>query len=406
MNSFVRLLGVTFLLLLISCSVSGQSDKPKVLALSDISTGADIFFEQYSSENYSSVAVVAHAGSVLQNGQHLVDKMKASAWPIAFVYAPEHGFRSKADAGTQILDGRDEKTGLPVKSLYGKNKKPQTQDIQDLDAIIFDLQDVGVRFYTYLSTLKYVLEAAAQSGIPVIVLDRPNPNGFYVDGPVLDTAFQSFVGALPVPIVHGMTLGEIAQMIIGESWIPMADSLKLTVVPCRGYSHKDTFMPSVPPSPNLPTLRSVLLYPHICFFEATTCSIGRGTEQPFEVIAHPTWTSYDFSVVPVPRAGARNPKHLNSRCFGINLRNISVDSLHSQREINWSWWVKAAEEFLGPEEWIDRPEFLHLLMGTDNWDILLNSNGIIRWKRSYASQLETFKNKRSKYLLYEDFGTH
>ncbi len=399
--SFVPLLSAVSVWFLGVTVLAAQSQVSVVLTLADVTPGADLLFEQYRSDDFSSVAVVAHAGSVLQNGEHLIDQMKAQNWPITFVYAPEHGFRSKADAGAHISDGKDEKTGLPVKSLYGKNRRPDVQDIQGLDAIIFDLQDVGVRFYTYLSTLKFVLEAAAQEGIPVIVLDRPNPNGFYVDGPILDTTFQSFVGALAVPIVHGMTLGEMAQMIVGENWIAEAEHLDLTIISCKGYTHNNTFVPSVPPSPNLPTLRSILLYPHICYFEATSCSVGRGTEQPFEVIAHPQWNSYDFSIVPVSSAGASSPKHQDKRCFGINLNTISIASLLERDEINWSWLVEAGKEFDTIEEWINRPEFLNLLMGTDNWDLLMNPQGIQEWRKSYAQELHAFKEKRSQYLLYD-----
>jgi uncharacterized protein YbbC (DUF1343 family) len=398
---FLELSFTFFFLALIFPLSQSHAQGEQVLTIADVEPGADIFLDTYTPDSFSSVAVIAHAGSKLQNGNHLIDEMIAQNWPISFVYAPEHGFRSKADAGAQVFDGKDQKTGLLVKSLYGKNKRPASADIRELDVLIFDLQDVGVRFYTYLSTLKYVLEAAALNDIPVIILDRPNPNGFYVDGPVLDTAFRSFVGALTVPIVHGMTLGEMASMIVGEHWIPQAQNVKLTVVKCRGYMHNKTYSPPVPPSPNLPTLRSILLYPHLCYFEATSCSVGRGTAQPFEVIAHPQWTSYDFSITPISRAGASKPKHQNTSCYGINLSQVPITELLAQTEINWSWWFDAGLAFNNQGDWIDRPAFLNLLMGTDQWQNMWGPNGMENWKQSYADPLEAFKGKRLRYLLYD-----
>jgi len=379
----------------------GQSEVAQVMTIQDVKPGADIFLKNYRPEDFSSIAVVAHAGSTLQGGGHLIDEMVARNWPIKFVYAPEHGFRSDADAGAHISDGRDHKSGLLVKSLYGDNRRPDPNDIKSLDAIVFDLQDVGVRFYTYLSTLKYVLDAASMQGVPVYILDRPNPNGFYVDGPVLDTAFRSFVGIIPVPIVHGMTLGEMALLIAGEQWIGQADNLDLTIIPCEGYDRDKTYFPPVPPSPNLPNIRSILLYPHICYFEATSCSVGRGTEQPFELVAHPNWTSYEYAITPVSGPGATAPKHQNTVCYGWNLNSISLDSLTSRSEIDWSWWLSAGREFDRWQDWIDRPEFLNLLLGTDQWKMMFEPNGMEKWKQSYQKELSAFGSVRAQYLLYD-----
>ncbi len=378
----------------------GQSTETQVTTISDVKPGADVFLSTFRPNDFSSIAVVAHAGSTLQRGGHLIDEMVARNWPIKFVYAPEHGFRSDADAGAHIYDGRDHKSGLLVKSLYGKNRRPDPEDIKSLDAIVFDLQDVGVRFYTYLSTLKYVLDAAALQGVPVYILDRPNPNGFYVDGPVLDTAFRSFVGIIPVPIVHGMTLGEMARLMVGEGWIEKSSNFDLTIIPCEGYTRKNTYLPPVPPSPNLPNIRSILLYPHICYFEATTCSVGRGTDQPFELIAHPEWTSFDYTITPVSGPGASAPKHQNTVCYGWNLNSISVDSLTNQSEIDWSWLLSAGREFDHWQDWIDRPEFLNLLLGTDQWKMMFEPNGMNKWKQSYQKELAEFKEMRTQYLLY------
>ncbi len=399
-RNVLRMISILYFFIL-ALNSFGQSTDDGVLTIQDVKPGADVFLETISPEDFSSVAVVAHAGSTLQGGGHLIDEMMAKDWPIEFVYAPEHGFRSQADAGAHISDGKDQKTGLLVKSLYGKNRRPDPEDIRSLDAIVFDLQDVGVRFYTYLSTLKYVLEAAAKEGIPVYVLDRPNPNGFYVDGPVLDTAFRSFVGIIPVPIVHGMTLGEMALLIAGEQWIGQADNLDLKIISCEGYDREKTYFPPVSPSPNLPNIRSILLYPHICYFEATSCSVGRGTEQPFELIAHPNWTSYDYAITPVSGPGASAPKHQNTVCYGWNLNSISLDILTSRTEIDWSWWMAAGREFDRWQDWIDRPEFLNLLLGSDQWKMMFEPGGMQKWKQSYQEELSAFKSVRAQYLLYD-----
>ncbi|NBB89492.1 MAG: DUF1343 domain-containing protein [Bacteroidetes bacterium] len=368
--------------------------------IEEVAPGADSFLKIYKPGNFSSIAVVAHAGSVLQNGNHLVDEMLDRGFPIQFVYAPEHGFRSREDAGAKIADGRDAKTGLPVKSLYGQNRKPKAEDIAGLDAIIFDLQDVGTRFYTYLSTLKYLLEACAEEGIPIIVLDRPNPNGFYVDGPVLDTSFQSFVGIIPIPIVHGMTLGELASLMAGER-IANPAKLDLRVIPCDGYERSKTYMPPVPPSPNLPTIRSILLYPHLCYFEATSCTIGRGTNQPFELVAHPKWKKHPFQITPLPGPGATAPKHQGKTCYGKNLNSIPLDSLLARSNIDWSHLLDAHREFEKVEDWVDRPEFMNLLMGTDQWKMMFKTNGLQKWIKSYESELQSFLSLRERYLIYD-----
>jgi len=264
------------------------------------------------------------------------------------------------------------------------------------------LQDVGVRFYTYLSTLYYVLDVAAECGVPVIVLDRPNPNGFYVDGPILDTVFSSFVGALPVPVVHGMTLGEMAQMIVGERWVQPSGAFNLQVVPCRGYRKRDTYTPAVPPSPNLPNLRSILLYPSLCFFEATSCSIGRGTNQQFQIVAHPDWQlSYDYYVRPEPKHGAKSPKHQDRRCYGVDLSQLSEEDLLQRQSLDWSLLTEAAAHFTN-DRWIDRPEFMNLLMGTDSWHQLFSSFSTRDWRDSYEEDLKVFLNKREKYLIYDE----
>jgi len=247
--------------------------------------------------NGKKIAVVGNQTSMVGK-QHLVDTLLALKLNVIKVFAPEHGFRGDIDAGEKVHTVTDEKTGLPIISLYGTNKKPQKEQLEDVDIVIYDIQDVGVRFYTYISTLHYVMEACAENGKQLVVLDRPNPNGHYVDGPVREPEFRSFIGMHPVPIVYGMTIGEYAMMINGEGWLDDKMKCKLWVIPCRNYTHKSRYVLPVPPSPNLRSELSITLYPSLCLFEATTVSVGRGTSQPFEVFGHPKFPIGNFSFVP------------------------------------------------------------------------------------------------------------
>ena len=271
------------------------------------------------------IAVVANQTSVIKNKKngytHLVDSLVNSNINIQKVFAPEHGFRGKADAGEEIKDGVDTKTGLPIISLYGKNKKPSKEQLKGINAVVFDIQDVGARFYTYISTLHYVMEACAESGIPVIVLDRPNPNGHYIDGPVLEPEHKSFVGMHPVPIVYGMTIGEYAKMINGEKWLANGIKAKLTVIPLKNYTHQSEYSLPIKPSPNLPNDVSINLYPSLCFFEGTNVSAGRGTDMQFQVYGSPFLNDKNpFSYTPSPNEGAKYPKHAYMICYGEDLR--------------------------------------------------------------------------------------
>uniref|UniRef100_UPI00359423E3 exo-beta-N-acetylmuramidase NamZ family protein n=1 Tax=Persicitalea sp. TaxID=3100273 RepID=UPI00359423E3 len=253
------------------------------------------------------VGLVVNHTTLFSNGTHLADSLLALGVNIQTIFAPEHGFRGQADAGATIKDGKDAKTGLPIVSLYGKNKKPSVEQLKDIDVMIFDIQDVGVRYYTYPSTMHYVLEACAENGKPCLVLDRPNPNGNYVDGPVLDPKFKSFVGMNPVPVVHGLTSAELALMINGEGWLEGKKSCDLTVIPCTGYNHRMVYELPVKPSPNLPNLQSIRLYPSICLFEPTIVSVGRGTDTQFQVIGAPNKVYGPYEFTPVDKPGAQNP---------------------------------------------------------------------------------------------------
>ena len=263
------------------------------------------------------IAVVGNQTSVVK-GVHLVDTLLSLNLNVVKVFSPEHGFRGEIDAGEKIDHSIDEKTCLPLYSLYGNNKKPSASQLEDVDIVIYDIQDVGVRFYTFISTLHYVMQACAENKKQVLVLDRPNPNGHYVDGPVLDPAYKSFVGMHPVPIVYGMTIGEYAMMVNGEGWLGSA-SCNLWIIPCKNYTHKTKYSLTVSPSPNLKSDAAISLYPSLCFFEATTVSVGRGTGKPFEVFGHPKFLSGNFSFQPESQLGAKNPLYVNRICNGFDL---------------------------------------------------------------------------------------
>ena len=350
--------------------------------------------------NKKKVGLIVNQTSIVGE-EHLVDTLLALGVYIKTIFAPEHGFRGTADAGAHINDSVDAKTGIPIISIYGDKKKPSTADLRGIDILIYDIQDVGVRFYTYVSTLLLVMEAAGENKIPLIVLDRPNPNGFYIDGPVLDTAhYKSFVGMLPIPVVYGMTPGEMAQMINGEKWIKK--ECQLTVIPCKYYDHNKTYDLPVKPSPNLPELRSVLLYPGICFFEGTVASLGRGTHKPFQVVGHPGYPDSTFSFMPVSTSGAKNPPLKNQVCYGVDLTQSNLDSLFKQRKMDISvllnFYKKMNSSSFFNADWFDKlagnPFFRQSIEAGWNEE---------RIRASWKPDLDSFNEKRRKYLLYLDF---
>lgn len=338
------------------------------------------------------VGIVGNQTSMIGN-THLVDSLLELGVDVVKVFSPEHGFRGKADAGAKIEDGVDVKTGLPIISLYGKNKKPSIEQLQGIDILVFDIQDVGARFYTYISTLHYIIEASSEFGIPLIVLDRPNPNGHYVDGPILDTAFQSFVGMHPIPIVHGMTIGEYAQMINGENWTP--ENCDLSIITMEKYTHKTSYDLPIKPSPNLPNARSINLYPSLCLFEGTTISIGRGTDSPFQHFGAPYLES-NYSFIPKSGAGSKYPKHENKTCFGTDLR-FQEDYLTA---INLNWIIEAYNQYPEKEEFFNN--FFDKLSGTDKLrKQIIAGKTAKEIKVSWQKGLEEFKRVRGKYLLYK-----
>ena len=337
------------------------------------------------------IAIVGNQSSRIGN-THLVDSLITLGIDVVKVFSPEHGFRGTSDAGAKIEDGIDVKTGIPIVSLYGKNKKPYAEQLEGIDIIIFDIQDVGVRFYTYISTLHYVMEAAAENNIKVILLDRPNPNGHYVDGPIREKGFESFVGMHPIPIVHGMTIGEYAQMINGENWISI--KCDLTVIKMENYTHKMSYDLPIKPSPNLPNARSVNLYPSLCLFEGTTVSIGRGTDYPFQQFGAPYLKS-NYSFTPKSGVGSKYPKHENLECFGIDLR-FQEDYLTA---INLKWIIDCYQKSNEKEKFFTN--FFDKLAGTDKLrKQIIAGKTVKEIKATWKKGLEEFKEIRGEYLIY------
>lgn len=334
---------------------------------------------------------------------HIVDTLLSHNIDIGAIFAPEHGFRGKADAGEHVADSRDARTGIPVYSLYGKKKKPAPEDLTGIDVVIFDIQDVGVRFYTYISTLHYIMEACAEQHIPLIVLDRPNPNAYYTDGEVLDPAFSSFVGMHPVPVVYGMTIGEYAQMINGEGWLNNKIKADLTVIPCSNYTHKTFYELPVRPSPNLPDMRSVLLYPSICFFEGTTLSLGRGTDKPFQYIGHPALKS-NFVFTPKPNEGAKEPPLKDKLCHGQDLSNIPLDQIMIEKQLNLNYLIDFYRQMkqVNQKYWLDN-HFIDKLAGSNQLRLQIEQGKSAQEIRaSWQAGLTQFHKIRSKYLIYRD----
>ena len=346
------------------------------------------------------IAMVVNQTSMIGE-THLVDRLKSVGIDIQKIFAPEHGFRGTADAGEQIKDGKDSKTGIPLISLYGKKKKPLASDLEGLDAILFDIQDVGARFYTYISSMSYVMEACAENGIQFIVLDRPNPNGHYVDGPVLDPSFSSFVGLHQIPVVHGMTVGEYAQMVNGEKWLKNEVQCDLKVVQCKNYDHKTFYELPVKPSPNLPNIRSIYLYPSLCFFEGTVVSIGRGTNKQFQVIGHPDYPSGNYSFTPEPMEGAANPKLKGEECKGIDLSQTDLEELRKMARLDLSYLIDFYNNTSNKEQFFLKSNFIDKLAGSDLLRKQIQSGmSEVDIRATWQEDLEEFKKIREQYLLY------
>ena len=396
MKAFYLWLKNTFLFFLLACIScnSVSQDLPKL--------GIEQTQDYLPLLIHKNVAVVGNQTSVILNekGQfvHLVDTLLNSKISVTKVFAPEHGFRGKADAGETIKDGVDAKTGLPIISLYGNNKKPTAEQLQNIDVLVFDIQDVGARFYTYISTLHYVMEACAEHHIEIVVLDRPNPNGNYIDGPILEPEFTSFVGMHPVPVVHGLTIGEYARMINGEGFLNNKIQAKLWVVKMKNYNKQDTYNLPVKPSPNLPNAKSINLYPSLCFFEGTNVNAGRGTNLQFQVFGSPFLhpDAFNFEYTPQPNEGAKSPKHQDKLCYGENLSDYK--HLHY---LELKWLIKAYHNTENKDVFFNN--FFNKLAGNATLQEAIKAGKTAEEiSASWQRDLEDYRKRIKPYLLYEE----
>jgi len=334
---------------------------------------------------------------------HLVDSLIQMGLNVKKIFAPEHGFRGNADAGEKISDSKDAKTGVPIISIYGSKKAPEKADLEGIDILIFDIQDVGTRFYTYISTLHYVMLSCADNNVPLIVFDRPNPNGHFIDGPMLDLAYQSFVGMHPIPVVHGMTIGEYAQMINGENWLGDNKRTNLQVVSCLNYKHSDIYNLPIPPSPNLPNMRSIYLYPSICYFEGTQISLGRGTNKQFQVLGAPNLNAGDFTFTPEPKPGAMNPPQLGKLCRGMDLSGLQELQIKAKKTIDLSYLIQIYRDYPDKESFFLPGMFFDKLAGSSKLREMIQSGySEQQIKDTWQPGLNQFKKLRKKYLIYED----
>jgi len=364
-----------------------------------VRVGAEQMSEYLPLLSSKRVGLVANHTSLVGQA-HLLDTLRARGVNVLRVFAPEHGFRGTAEAGEIVASSMDKKSGVEIASIYGRSKKPSAEQLRGVQVMVFDMQDVGTRFYTYLSTMHYVMEACAENGIPLIVLDRPNPNGSYVDGPILQPQYRSFIGMHPIPIVHGMTLGELAQMINGEAWLKNSVQCELTVITCENYNHATPYNLPVKPSPNLPDMRSIYLYPSMCLFEGTIMSIGRGTATPFQMYGHPAWAEKTFTFTPRGIRGvALHPPHENKRCYGVDLRSLSEQELFEVQKINLDYLIEAYRFFAKKEKFFTN--FFSRLAGTDVLQKQIEQGwSVEKIRASWQPELEKFKQQREKYLLY------
>ncbi len=396
---------LSFLLLIFSFfTTQGQTVSKvvshQIVAQKDIKVGAERFSLYEKQLQNKRVGIIANQTSIVGN-QHLVDFLIEKKVQVVKVFSPEHGFRGAADAGAKVNNDIDSKTGLPIVSLYGNNKKPSAEQLKDIDILLFDLQDVGTRFYTYISTMSLAMEACAEQNKPFIVLDRPNPNGHFVDGPVLEKKHASFVGMHPVPIAHGMTVGEYAKMVNGEKWLSNEVVCALTVIPCEKYDHEMLYQLPVWPSPNLNTMQAIYLYPTLCLFEGTSFSIGRGTERPFTVLGHPKFNgTYEFTPKSMP--GATKPVLENQLCKGFDLYNFSTSYLRDYGQVYIFWLIDCYKNFPEKDKFFN--SFFEKLAGTDELrKQIIAGKSEEEIRNSWKKGIEDFKKIRSKYLLYADF---
>ncbi len=369
-------------------------------ASAQIRVGAEMTDEYIPLLKGKKVALLSnHTGMV--GNEHTLDVMLKKGVNVTTIFSPEHGFRGKADAGEHVSSGVDSKTGIPIASLYdGKTRSPKKSVMDNIDIIVVDIQDVGLRFYTYYCTMVDLMNAAAKFGKSFMVLDRPNPNGMYVDGPILDMKYESGVGRLPIPVVHGLTMGEIAVMTNGEGWLKGGKKVPLTVIKCRNYTHQSRYELPIAPSPNLPNMKSIYLYPSTCYFEATPVSLGRGTDKPFQIYGHPNMKGYSFSFTPRSVDGAKNPPQLNRLCYGVDLTNLSNEEIIA-KGINLEYVIDAYNN-LNMDDYFFR-SFFEKLIGDGNIRKMIKAGkSADEIKATWADDVEKFKKQRKPYLLYAE----
>lgn len=397
------LYSILFLMCAFSANVARAQDDEDT-GKYDILTAAEQMDAYLPLLKGKNVGLVINQTSVI-NGVLLPDTLLSRGIKVKKIYSPEHGFRGEAQAGDEVANDKDKKTGLPIISLYGKNKKPTAKDLKHIDVLIYDIQDVGVRFYTYISTLQYAMEACAENGIQLIILDRPNPNGHYVDGPVLDTSLRSFVGMQPIPIVYGMTPGEYATMLVGERWFPNAEKLDYKVMKCTNYDHRSLYRLPVKPSPNLPNMISVYCYPTVCLFEGTIVSVGRGTDKPFQQWGHPDFAGKTaFSFKPVPFWGQKtDPLYAFRECYGQVVAVTENEALTLLRNrVVLAWLLRAYQWSRDKDKFFNN--YFENLAGTRELRKQIEKGMTDRQiQATWEKDLKTFKQVRKKYLLYKDF---
>ena len=389
---FPIVIKITFFLIVINSAQKSFAQTERILVGAE---QTELYFKDIKNKR---IAVVANQTSRIRSRKkyvHLIDTLISMNINVKKVFAPEHGFRGIADAGEKVSDGFDIKTGLPIVTLYGENRKPSSKHLENIDVVIFDIQDVGARFYTYISTMHMVMESVAENNKKIYILDRPNPNGHYVDGPILDMKFKSFVGMHPVPIVHGMTVGEFAMMINEEGWLKKGIKSDLKVIPLKNYDRKIIYDLPIKPSPNLPNKQSINLYPSLCFFEQTDISIGRGTNMQFQIFGNPNWDNKLFSFTPKSMSGAKFPKHQNTKCYGFDLSNQSILS-----RINLEWLIFAYNNSKDKLSFFKKG-FVRLAGNNILQKQIENGKTAKQIRAGWKKGIKKFKNLRKNYLLYD-----
>jgi uncharacterized protein YbbC (DUF1343 family) len=406
-QQFLKITIICFILAGCNAQNVSKTTPKEVFQNAQIGLGAEHFEKYVSLLKNKRVGMIVNQTSVVGKiNTHIVDTLLKQGVKITKIFAPEHGFRGEADAGEHVDNTKDAKTGIPILSIYGKTRKPTPDMLKDLDVLVFDIQDVGARFYTYIGTLEYVMEAGAENNIPVMVLDRPNPNGHYVDGPILDKSMTSFVGMQAIPIVHGMTVGEYATMLNTEGLLANRIKCQLTVIECSKYDHTSFYELPVKPSPNLPNIRAIYLYPSICFFEGTNISLGRGTDKQFQVYGSPFYPKEksEFEFTPRPFDGAKQPPLEGRLCYGFDLTYLKPQSLQTEKQINLKFVLNMYKDFTNKDSFFLKTNFIDRLAGTTAFQKQIKEGKTeAEIRATWQAGLVAFKKIRKKYLLYKDF---